>query len=219
MSFLDGKVKFNNTLYYQDFKGFQFSAPVLNADGTRSFLTSNAEGAKVTGFESELAAKLTPDDRVQLTLAVLNTKLGKLLGLSNDYALPTCTQDPSFGGCLDVTGHKLPHAPRFSAQVLYDHVFRMADGATLTPRISLHYETESWLSVFNLGDPDKQKAYTRTDLGLRYVSGKSWWVDAFVRNAENKNIKTSAAGGGNGGIFVAQYMPPRTFGVNVGYNF
>ena len=46
-------------LYYEKFKDFQFSAPVTNPDGSRTLATSNAEGAKVYGFESELAAKLT----------------------------------------------------------------------------------------------------------------------------------------------------------------
>ena len=163
---------------------------MLNADGTRSFLTKNAEGAKVSGFESELAAQVTLDDRLQLTMAFTKTKLGKLLGLSNGYALPTCTADPSFGGCLDVTGHKLAHAPTFAAQVLYEHTMHLAGGALLRPRVSVHYETASWLSIFNLGDADKQKAYTRTDIGMRYMSGKSWYFDAYARNLEDKNIKT-----------------------------
>ena len=122
-------------------------------------------------------------------------------------------------GCLDVTGNRLAHAPTFSATVQYEHSFHMGDGATLTPRISLHYETESWLSIFNYGELDKQAAYTRTDIGLRYNSGKSWYVDGFVRNLENTNIKTSAAGGPTIATAVAQYMAPRTIGVNVGYNF
>ena len=219
-SFLGGRVKFNNAIYYSDFKDFQFSAPVLNADGTRSFLTDNAEGARISGFESELSAKLTPDDRIQATLAFIQTKLGKLIGLSNDYNLPGPCKLVNIGnGCLDVTGNRMPHAPSFSATVQYEHTFRLGNGATLIPRISLHYETESWLSVFNYGELDKQAAYTRTDLGLRYNSGKSWHVDAYLRNAENANIKTSAAGGPTVDLAVAQYKPPRTIGVNVSYNF
>lgn len=215
-----GSIKFNNSVYFSDFKDFQFSSPVLNADGTRSFLTGNAEGATVSGFESELAMKLTPVDRLQATLAFTQTKLGYLIGLSNDYNLPSPCKFVNIGnGCVDVTGNKLAHAPSFSATVQYEHTFNLASGATLTPRISLHYETESWLSIFNYGDLDRQNAYTRTDLGLRYNSGKSWWVDGYVRNLEDANIKTSAAGGPTIARAVAQYMPPRTLGVNIGYNF
>ena len=217
-TFMDGSLTFNNAAYHQNFKGFQFSAPVLNPDGTHSFLTSNAEGAKVSGLESELSARLTADDRLQLTMAYTKTKLGQLLGLSHDYSLPTCTQVPSLGQCLDVTGNTLPHAPKFSATVRYEHKFHLGEVATLTPRISLHYETASWLSVFNLGSGDQQKAYTRTDLGMRYWSGKSWYADAYVRNVEDAKIKTSAASS-SATDFVAQYMAPRTFGVNVGTSF
>ena len=215
-----GSVKFNNSVYFSNFKDFQFSSPVLNADGTRSFLTGNAEGATVSGFESELAWKITPADRFQATMAFTQTKLGALIGLSNDYNLPSpCTLVNIGNGCLDVTGNKLAHAPSFQATFQYEHAFSMANGATLTPRISLHYETDSFLSIFNYGELDTQKAYTRTDLGLRYNSGKSWWVDGFVRNLEDANIKTSAAGGPTIARAVAQYMPPRTLGVNVGFNF
>ena len=105
---------------------------------------------------------------------------------------------------------------KFSGTLLYEHTFRLAGGA-LAPRISVHYETASYLSVFNLGEGDSQKAYARTDIGARYTA-KGWYADAFVRNVSDGKVKTSA-GGGNGGIFTAQYKPPRTVGFNVGTDF
>jgi iron complex outermembrane recepter protein len=215
-TFMDGKVRFNNAVYYQNFKDFQFSAPVTNPDGSHSLATSNSEGAKVGGFESELAAKLTPDDKVQLTFAYTKTKLGKLIAGSNDYALPACSV-PGISTCIDVTGHALPHAPKFALQAQYEHQFHLADGDTLSPRISLHHETASWLSVFNLGDGDRQAAYSRADVGLRYASKKDWYVDAFVRNVSDTKVKTSAQN--SFGVWQSQYLPPRTIGVNVGLYF
>ena len=216
-TFFGGAVRWNNAIYYQDFKDFQFSAPITNPDGTHSLATSNADGAKVYGFESEFAAKLSENDRLQLTMAYTKTKLGHLIGGSNDYALPPCAV-PGISNCLDVTGHEMPHAPKFAAQVLYEHSFRLANGDSVTPRASLHYETSSWLSVFNLGDGDRQKAYTRTDLGLRYASHRDWYADFYVRNVEDAKIKTNAQNS-FGGIWQSQYLPPRTFGVNVGLYF
>ena len=94
----------------------------------------------------------------------------------------------------------------------------LAGGALLRPRVSVHYETASWLSVFNLGDADKQKAYTRTDIGMRYTSGKTWYFDAFVRNVED-GASRPAQNRWRQLVFCPQYMPPRTFGINVGYKF
>jgi iron complex outermembrane receptor protein len=215
-TFLGGAVRMNNSAYYEKFKDFQFSAPVTYADGTRGLATSNAEGAKVWGLETEIAAKLTREDKVQVTAAYTNAKLKNLIGGSNDYSLPACTVPGITNPCLDVSGNTMPHSPKFSAQVMYQHSFAL-EGGTLIPRISMHYETASWLSVFNLGDPDKQKAYTRTDLGLRFDANSKWYFDAFVRNVEDGKIKTSAMNAN--GPWQAQYLPPRTFGINVGRSF
>ncbi|MGV7210845.1 TonB-dependent receptor [Oxalobacteraceae bacterium A2-2] len=215
-TFLGGAVRMNNSAYYEKFKDFQFSAPVTYADGTRGLFTSNAEGAKVWGLETEIAAKITREDKVQVTAAYTNAKLKHLIGGSNDYALPPCKVPGFDTSCLDVTGNTMPHSPKFAAQVMYQHSFALESG-TLIPRISMHYETASWLSVFNLGDPDKQKAYTRTDLGLRFDANSKWYFDAFVRNVEDGKIKTSAMNAN--GPWQAQYLPPRTFGINVGRSF
>jgi len=213
---LGGTVHVNNSLYYEDFKDFQFSAPVTNPDGSHSLATSNAQGAKVYGLESEIAANLTPDDRVQVGAAYTHTRLGYLLAGSNDYSLPTCP-DTQISNCLNVTGHRLPHSPTGSITAQYEHTFRFADGSKLAPRINIHYESASWLSVFNLGEGDEQKAYARTDLGLRYSTTKDWYVDAFVQNVENGRIKTNAQN--SFGAWQSQYMAPRTYGVNAGINF
>ena len=215
-SFMGGKVKINNALFYSDFTDFQFNSPVDFSDGGKGLSITNAEGAKVYGFESEIAARLTPADRISVTLALLKTKLGALVAGSNDYALPPCLVDPRITNCVDVTGNKMPHAPKFSTTVQYQHTFNLADG-TLVPRITAHYESEAELSVFNLGEEDRQKAYTTADLGLRYQSSKGWWVDAFVRNATDEKVKTSAFNGM--GPWLSQYKPPRTAGVNMGYDF
>jgi iron complex outermembrane receptor protein len=215
-SFLNGAIKWNNALFYEKFKDFQFSAPVTNPDGSHTLVTNNAEGADIYGFESELAARLTPNDRLQVTLAWTRAKLGQLIGGSNDYALPACSI-PGISTCLDVSGNRMPHAPSLSMQVQYQHVFHLADGARLTPRISTHYETASTLSVFNLAEGDRQKAYTRSDIGLRYARSRSWWVDAFVRNVSDNKVKTSAMNAF--GAWTAQYLPPRTVGINTGFDF
>ena len=221
-TFMGGKVRFNNAMYYEDFKDYQFSAPVTYPNGTRGLATSNAEGAKIYGFESELAWQVTPADLMQFVGSYTHTELGHLIAGSNDYALPPCAV-PGISNCLDVTGHRMPHAPTGSITAQYSHMFSFDRGDTLTPRISFHYESGTYLSVFNLGDGDWQKAYSRTDLGLRYASPKSWYVDAFVRNVENAKVKTNAQNSFNDGkgnqVWQSQYLPPITYGMNAGLTF
>ncbi len=216
----NGTVKISNAIFYENFKDYQFTAAVTNPDGSRAMATTSAEGAKIAGFETEIAAKLSKDDKIQVSLAYTpKAKLGKLLAGSNDYVVPACVADTTISNCIDVTGVTMAHTPKIQMQVQYQHTIHLNKG-TLTPRISVHYESESNLSVFSnyFGAPDKQAAYARTDLGLRYAADR-FYVDTFVRNVSNGNVKTSAQNGNTGGIWVAQYLAPRTFGINIGTDF
>jgi iron complex outermembrane recepter protein len=225
-SFMDGRLVWNNAVYYEDFKDFQLAAPIIFTDGSRGLGFSNVQGStEVWGFESELSASLSDDDRVQLVFsAIPHKKLGTLrYAGSNDYqGLPPCAPESGIGTCLDVSGNELAHAPDFALHGIYEHDFHFANGATLTPRISAHFESESWLSPFNLGDGDKQKGYHRTDLSMRYSpSSAAWYLDLYVDNVEDNKVRTNAgrAAVGSGFIYTSQYLPPRTFGMNIGVWF
>ncbi len=229
---LDGRVTFNNAFFYEDIKGYQFSSPVTFAGGNRGLATANASGAKVYGIESELTAHPTPDDTFQLSAAFLHTKLGYLEAGSNDYGNLVANFGPggairngpacSIPGtaCATFSGNTLAHSPSFSTQAIFEHDFHMMNDGTLTPRISFHYETSSWLSLFNDGPGDQQKAYSRTDLSLTYRAPgeKRWSIEAYVQNVEDGKIRTNAGATGDN-IYTSQYLPPRTFGGNFRLDF
>ncbi|HEX6832113.1 MAG TPA: TonB-dependent receptor, partial [Rudaea sp.] len=170
LTFLDHRLTWNTALYYEDFKNFQLAAPITFVDGSHGLGFSNVQGStKVTGFETELAANLGDADRLDFVFSAIPKKeLGTLrYAGSNDYGgLPACPPASGIGNCLDITGNDLAHAPDASATLIYEHDFIFGNGGRLTPRFSGHYETSSWLSPFNLGDGDKQKAYFRGDFSM-----------------------------------------------------
>jgi iron complex outermembrane receptor protein len=222
LTFLGGRATWNNALYYEDFKNFQQAAPVTFSDGSHGLAFSNLGGkTKVTGFESELSIRPTDDDVLQAFVAFLHTKAGSGLLGSNDYGnLPSPCPDARIGACVDVTGHTLPHAPDFATTVAYEHDFHLPNGATLTPRASVHYETSSWLSLLHDGAGDKQGSWHRTDLNLEYrpAGDHPWALSAWVQNLEDKKVRTNAGATGDN-IYTSQYQPPRTFGVDLKVDF
>ena len=226
-TFLDGRIGWNSAVYYERFKDFQLSAPITYPDGNHGLGFSNVSGTtKVFGIESELNARLTDDDRLQVVFSSIpKKKLGKLLYAgSNDYAgLPACAPASNISNCVDITGNKLAHAPDLDLTAVYEHDFHLPNGGRLTPRLSVHHESMSWLSPLNLGQGDQQKAYTRSDFTLRYHEPQDrWWVGMYVQNLTNDKVRTNASRFvGNDGslVYVSQYLPPRTYGVNVGVWF
>lgn len=225
-TFFNGHLTWNNAAYYEDFKNFQLSAPIVYPDGNHGLGFSNVQGStKVAGFESELAYQ-SSDDRANLVFsAIPEKKLGTLIYAgSNDYAgLPACPPQSNLANCMNITGHTLPHAPDASLTAIYEHDFHLSNGGRVTPRLSTQYQSTQWLSVFNLGAGDQQKSYVRTDLSLRYTEPQDrWWVNAYVQNIGNDDVRTNAMRfqDANGSfIYVSQYLPPRTYGIELGLWF
>lgn len=222
-AFLDGHLTWNSAVYYENFKNFQLSAPIVYPDGNHGLGFSNVGGStKVFGIESELAYQRQGDRFNLIFSAIPKKELGKLVYAgSNDYqGLPACPPESNLANCANVTGNDLPHAPNFSLTAIFEHDFQLGNGGRLTPRLSAQYQSAQWLSYFNLGEGDRQKAYTRGDVALRYSEpGDKWWVNAYVQNVSNGKIRTSAGRFlmSDGSLqYVSQYLAPRTYGIQLG---
>lgn len=243
--FLDRAVTLNLAAYYSDFKGYQVNQAVTFRDDAGNtvrtqIVTQNAKGAKAYGLEAELTANFTPNDRLQFSGTLQKTKLDDLESVDGRLY-----DGGKASSVVQLRGNELAHAPRFSATASYEHDFVMASGATITPRLTTHYETRSWLSYFN-GDAnpfvnanlpadnmpnrgtngtdwDRQKAYFRSDAALRFSSAdRNYTVEAFVQNIENGKIRTGAGAGGTpryDPVFLSNLQPPRTWGVRAKANF
>lgn len=224
---MGGKVTWSTAVYYANFKGYQISVPTTFPNGASFLLTANAKGAIAKGLEGELTARLSPVDTLNLAVAVQRTEIDTLLtadpnlSTNNNITLPTGSK------VRDLKGNELPHSPHFSLNMGYEHRFNLADGARIAPRINSHYETASWMDVFNDGAPSRQKAYTRTDVTVRYTpaSDSHWHVEGFVQNLENKDIKTTInvvnlpPASSAAPVWQAMYLAPRTYGMRLTADF
>ena len=231
----DRHLTLNAAAYYSDFKGYQVNQVVNTRDAAGNVIasqveTDNAKGATSYGFEVEAVANLTPQDRLQFDATVQKTRLKSLI--TSDGRFDNAGDPTTF---RDLKGNELPHSPRFSASGTFEHDFLLGNGGSITPRATLHYETRSFLTYFNgdrtnrvdaAGKPvyygrsfDQQKAYTRTDLSIRYNAPEDrYTVEGFVQNVENGHIRTNAATFGPTRytpVFLSNLQPPRTWGVRV----
>ena len=229
----DGRVTANTAIYFENFKGYQVTSVVTTKDSAGNTIKSqteqtNAQGAKGYGLEFELAAKITPDDTVQFSSAIMHTWMENLSTV--DSRLFSLNPNDPNANVVNIKGNALPHAPTVSLTLGYDHIFTLPNGDAVVPHIATHFESMSWLSYYNetvpiggVADWDKQNSYTRTDLSLAYrgQGDKQYEVEAYVSNVENKNIKANAGVSliQNVPYPVAIYQPPRTWGIRLKYKF
>jgi iron complex outermembrane receptor protein len=98
------------------------------------------------------------------------------------------------------------------------YIFELASG-TITPRLDFAYRGAVYYRQFE-NPLDRQGAYTRTDLRVRYdVSSTPVWFELYVQNLEdNDEVKTQVDGHLN---WPRSYWlaAPRTFGARFGFTW
>ncbi len=202
-----------------------------NSTGQQQLVTSNAARATINGIEAELRWRLTPADRLSGNVSLLDAQYDDFLSCDSSAGI-NCNADAAgnVANAVNLKGNRLPHTPKASTTLAYEHDFAMPSGDKLTPRMQVHYQTVSYLGEFNLAptaaqvptsfpEARTQKAYGTVDASLRYEDAKGRWSgELFVLNATDEQVKTAAYWMPGGG-WVAFYNRPRTFGAKLAHRF
>jgi iron complex outermembrane receptor protein len=221
---LGGRLNVNPVAFYSDYTDILRSRAELQTDGSQQLVTRNATEARIFGVETEVTWFASAADLFQLMVSYLNAEYEDFPNIDNVlYA----TDDP-LSPVINLEGNKLPFSPEFSVAAAYEHSFELSNGASIVPRIQTQFQAEMYLGDFNR-DSDRQKAFSRTDLSIRYVTQSGWIAEVFVKNVEdsavksNVEIKGNSPGGGgvpgDPGYAFAYYDAPRTFGARLSYTW
>jgi iron complex outermembrane receptor protein len=221
---LNNSLSLNLTVFNMDYKDLQISTIGQDVFGNNTPVTTNAATATIRGVEFEGDWKVTRRDRLQGFITYLDARFGTLANsidttnnLSSAYNAFAPTPIPP--GVANYSGNRLVNAPRISLRGRYSHIFNLGDG-TLTPSVDVYWQAKSYTTLDNISDPARggRSAYSKTDLNLLYETADGRWsVNGFVHNVENKQVYISSVP--LAAFATAMYMPPRTFGVRVGYKF
>jgi iron complex outermembrane receptor protein len=195
---------FNLTGFYYDYTNLQ----VTVVRGTNAF-TENAAAATTKGIEALARAEVLPGLDVEASATYLDAKY-------KNYS----SANPVFAalGTQNLSGNPLTQAPKFSANGSIQQRIDVANGGSVTARLEANYTSRVYFTPFK-ELPLSQAAYTLANANLRYDSGAHWSVDAFVRNlADKKAVSQSIAASGLFGFpVIGPLIPPRTYGVRMGY--
>lgn len=219
--FWDDRAQLNVAGYHEEIKGLQ----VFIQSSTQSGI-NNVDGlTQVNGLETELT--LAPTDHLLLnaTLTLTSAHYGEYITPDNRFGIPPtgCNLGTLGKGC-NFKGNELNQTPPYALNIGAQYTFDTEFG-TITPRVDAYFSGQVQFLPDNYFT-STQKAYTKTDLHLTWVStGGKYRAEAFVYNVEDADVISND---GLQSITLGQqllepdnfvYYPPRTFGIRVGYNF
>ncbi len=242
---LDGRMTLNANLFYMDYTDMQVTSAVIHpVTQASTLIKTNAGEATIQGLEFTVNYAVTENGLLTLTGSLLDAEYDDYIGQESNFnndngkLWNSCAYgDAPGGGCVnnawDFSGNTLPNAPDVMLSLSYKHDFTLANGATVTPRLRLSYQDETYLTyenrgdrpagTFDAGDPgendmDVQEAYTKVDASVTYASANgNWNVELYVNNATDEEIKQELNIGGYETF--ASWAPSRESGLRLSYSF
>ena len=194
-------------------------------------ITENAAEAENWGIELELTASPTSEWLVQANASLLRAHFKEFCAddpaVNTDSDAPGCTRKTpgslnSFNGLINLVGNMLEDAPEWKASLFTSYTIELGAYGTLTPVAKITWTADYSLRPFNL-PIDKVGAYSRSDVRVRWESpGHRYSVEAFCENLEDEVVfaRTTVGPDFTGGFPASVgVLPPRMFGVRVGFSW
>ena len=221
-NWMDGRLQTQLTAFHYAYADLQ--VPKITGGVVQ---TENAASATNQGIEAEVLYRPTDEWTLQLGAGWLDATYDEFC--SNDELdfgpgdPVACAAEIAAGGpgFLDLSGNRLEDAPKFKVTLLSSYQIDLGEWGTLTPVAKFTWTDDYFRRPFNRNDTDLVESYSRTDLRLLWKSVDGRYdVELFVENLENERvyartiaveIPTSLTAFG--------LLPPRVFGVRVGFHF
>jgi len=137
-----GKANLNLTGFYYAYRNFQVQQFVATAGGFSSRY-GNADKARAVGIEAELAIRPVSDLLLSLNAGYTNANF-------TDFKNAAVSVEVNSGQPLDISGERLPRAPRATASFLAQYTWR-GDAGDFTVRTNWNYvskiDYDLWLGI------------------------------------------------------------------------
>jgi iron complex outermembrane recepter protein len=201
---LDHKVRFNSAAFYYDYTGIQLNRLTT----TNQVQFYNGPPATSYGADLDLEAQVTQALRLNLGASYIHSRF-----TSENPPVQYNVPNPPFpGGSTpffgSADGNQLPYTPEWTANVGLSYLVPTSIGDWTVDAQYLH--NSGWF-----GEADnqlRQPAYDNVNAALHWrVNNGPYTISLWCRNATDSLVYTAMAG--NFLASLAQYAPPRTYGI------
>ncbi len=207
----DRRVRLNSELFYYDYSDLQLGVVLVLAPGVTAPGVINGGQSRVYGLDFD--AQVMVSDALTLSggFEYLDSEF---VSSANNFAIgsPSGTVPTTLGS---VTGNTIPYSPDFVATIAADYAFPLLGGesnANLTYQYNDGYFTE----------PDNvisQDGFSMLSASLRWTAPEDRFsVSLWGKNLTDSEVLQNELTLGFGPHY-GNYLPPRTYGVELGVTF
>lgn len=203
-AFNDGQISLDGAAFFYDYSDYQFQVQFV--DGPQ---LQNIDDVEVLGAEAAIRIHATDNFNINASGSYVDSQIKSDLNIVDPINL--------LAGASNVRGASLPRVPDFKATIGADYtVENIFSSASLNLAASMNYSDEFNHDLFGTFTGG---GYTTFNANARLLGGEGdWWLNVYARNITNEEYQTLS-------IFtdftgeLQFFAPPRTVGLQVGYNF
>lgn len=230
--FFDGRLQLNAELFYWQYEDQQVNHSGVDLIGNAGVFTENIGESSIKGVEVDFKFLAAESTLLSGSFQYLDNEVKSFTyNTPNTGGLPPLTQCPFTAGTetvstgvvdvwvIDCSGREGLRSPEFSANLGIQQTVNMGD-LELVANLDTRYRGERELGIDYIPDQRADDNLT-VDLSLTLASQDHfWYVSAYVNNATDEEIKSNTTYFHTvNDVVSSMYLPPRTFGVRLGYEF
>jgi iron complex outermembrane receptor protein len=210
------------------------SAPIV------AYYTQNVPGAEIQGIEVEFDWLPYENGHIWGYFSWLDTEITKDWVTKWNYDAVSyfgITYEESIDPenemlIVNLKGNELAVSPTYKFNLNYTHDFNF-DAGTLVPWVNIHWEDDSYLTLWNVDRHTDDLDFVIRDEDIKYTDDKrdsfwtmnatlrfyrnDWWVELYGYNLTDEVVQYW--GGAAEGVAKGSFSTPRTYGLRFNYEF
>ncbi|MCE2441525.1 MAG: TonB-dependent receptor [Candidatus Latescibacteria bacterium] len=225
--FMDGRLQLNAELFYWEYEDQQASYFGLDLRGNPSFFTQNIGVSTIWGLDVDFVFAVTDRALLKGTLQYLDNEMDSFRFAAQNVGIPPvsgCSFAPGMQSgapvwLIDCSGFEGRNSPEFSANVGMEHSFDVGRFNVLVT-VDGRYRGKRWIGFDYLPVQRADSSFSVDASLTMSAPDDNWYVTGFVRNFTDEDVDVFTP------VFPAIsnlastiYEPPRTYGVELGFNF
>jgi len=215
----DRRVVFNAAAFYSELAGLQVNRTIFDPAAGFRTIYENAANTIAKGVEADISWLATDRLRLDFAIAYLDSTFDGYI--TNDPLDPrNVVGSPVFAPAnVNLTGKYTRYSPKWTAALYGEYRIPLSSGAEVSLTGDVSYKDTQYHTEFNRPEMSTP-AYTMLNGAVAYTTANAdWTLQAWIQNATDELVEAGTFNVATSRSIGRTFLPPRTYGLTLGYKF